>query len=129
MIGWTITSSPFQRRAGLVTIHATTAANKGAYPIYDIDEDDGLRFAAEAVPGPAHAVPGATAVMSAAGGRGGRGVVVELSLSDGLTTRPLLGYRSERRQWRRHHAPVGGQDACQLEPLSDVDLRHRLRAE
>ena len=51
VIGWTITRSPFQRRAGLVTIHATTAANKGAYPIYDIDEGDGLRFADEAVPG------------------------------------------------------------------------------
>ncbi len=51
VIGWTITRSPFQRRAGLMTIHATTAANKGAYPIYDVDEGDGLRFAADAVPG------------------------------------------------------------------------------
>ncbi len=50
VIGWTITSSPFQRRLGLVTIHATTAANKGAYPMYDIGEADGLRLAAEAVP-------------------------------------------------------------------------------
>jgi putative membrane protein len=51
VIGWTITSSPFQRRAGLVTIHATTAANKGAYPVYDVGVDEGLRFAEEAVPG------------------------------------------------------------------------------
>jgi putative membrane protein len=51
VIGWTITRSPFQRRAGLMTLHATTAANKGAYPVYDIGEDDGLRFASEAVPG------------------------------------------------------------------------------
>lgn len=51
VIGWTITRSPFQRRAGLMTIHATTAANKGAYPVYDIGEDDGLRFASDAVPG------------------------------------------------------------------------------
>jgi putative membrane protein len=50
VIGWTITSSPFQRRAGLVTIHATTAANKGAYPVYDVGVDEGLRFAEEAVP-------------------------------------------------------------------------------
>lgn len=50
VIGWTITSSPFQRRAGLVTIHATTAANKGSYPIYDVGEEDGLRFATDAVP-------------------------------------------------------------------------------
>lgn len=51
VIGWTMTSSPFQRRAGLMTIHATTAANKGAYPVYDVGIDDGLRFADEAVPG------------------------------------------------------------------------------
>lgn len=51
VIGWTLTSSPFQRRAGLVTIHATTAANKGAYPVYDVGIDEGLRFADEAVPG------------------------------------------------------------------------------
>jgi putative membrane protein len=51
VIGWTVTSSPFQRRAGLVTIHATTAANKGAYPVYDVGIDEGLRFADEAVPG------------------------------------------------------------------------------
>ena len=51
VIGWTITSSPFQRRANLLTIHATTAANKGAYPIYDVGTEDGLRFADEAVPG------------------------------------------------------------------------------
>jgi putative membrane protein len=50
VIGWTMTQSPFQRRAGLITIHATTAANKGAYPFYDIGAEDGLRFAEEAVP-------------------------------------------------------------------------------
>lgn len=51
VIGWTISSSPFQRRAGLVTVKATTAANRGAYPVYDVGIDDGLRFADEAVPG------------------------------------------------------------------------------
>jgi putative membrane protein len=51
VIGWTISSSPFQRRAGLLTLHATTAANKGAYPVYDVGADEGLRFADEAVPG------------------------------------------------------------------------------
>jgi putative membrane protein len=50
VIGWTITSSPFQRRAGLITLHATTAASKGAYPVYDADADEGLRFADAAVP-------------------------------------------------------------------------------
>jgi putative membrane protein len=51
VIGWTITRSPFQRRAGLITLVATTAANKGTYQIYDIGESDGLRFADAAVPG------------------------------------------------------------------------------
>jgi putative membrane protein len=51
VIGWTISSSPFQRRAGLVTVRATTAASRGAYPVYDVGLDDGLRFADEAVPG------------------------------------------------------------------------------
>lgn len=51
VIGWTITSSPFQRRAGLLTLAATTAASKGAYHVYDIGESDGLTFADEAVPG------------------------------------------------------------------------------
>jgi putative membrane protein len=51
VIGWTISSSPFQRRAGLLTIKATTAANKGAYPAYDLAADEGLRWADKAVPG------------------------------------------------------------------------------
>ncbi|MGB3441660.1 MAG: PH domain-containing protein [Actinophytocola sp.] len=51
VIGWTISSSPFQRRSGLVTVKATTAANSGAYPVYDVGVDDGLRFADDAVPG------------------------------------------------------------------------------
>jgi putative membrane protein len=51
VIGWTITSSPFQRRADLITLHATTAANKGAYPVYDVGTAEGLHFADESVPG------------------------------------------------------------------------------
>jgi putative membrane protein len=51
VIGWTVTSSPFQRRAGLITLTATTAANRGAYLIRDVAEGDGLAFADEAVPG------------------------------------------------------------------------------
>jgi putative membrane protein len=51
VIGWTIASSPFQRRAGLITLTATTAANRGAYPIYDVDQNEGLAFADLAVPG------------------------------------------------------------------------------
>jgi putative membrane protein len=51
IIGWTVRRSPFQRRAGLVTIAATTAANSGQYLVRDIAENDGLRLARAAVPG------------------------------------------------------------------------------
>lgn len=51
VIGWTVRQSVFQRRAGLLTITATTAAGGGAYTAYDTDASEGLAFAAEAVPG------------------------------------------------------------------------------
>jgi putative membrane protein len=50
VIGWTVRSSPFQRRVGLVTIAATTAAGHGEYLVRDVGEGEGLAFAAEAVP-------------------------------------------------------------------------------
>lgn len=51
VIGWTVKQSVFQRRAGLVTLTATTAAGDGAYSVYDAAESEGLGFADEAVPG------------------------------------------------------------------------------
>jgi putative membrane protein len=51
IIGWTVRSSPFQRRAGLVSVAATTAANSGEYVVRDVGESEGLTFAADAVPG------------------------------------------------------------------------------
>lgn len=51
VIGWTITRSLFQRRAGLITLTATTAAGAGGYSVHDAAESEGLLFAAEAVPG------------------------------------------------------------------------------
>ena len=36
IIGWTVRQSPFQRRAGLVTLEAVTAAGRGGYPIVDL---------------------------------------------------------------------------------------------
>ena len=51
VIGWTIRRSPFQRRVGLLTLSATTAANNGEYFVRDVAETEGLRFAEEAVPG------------------------------------------------------------------------------
>lgn len=50
VIGWTVKQSWFQRRAGVLTLSATTAAGEGAYTVYDAGESQGLRFAAEAVP-------------------------------------------------------------------------------
>jgi putative membrane protein len=51
VIGWTVRRSPFQRRAGLITLSATTAASKGEYFVRDVGEAEGLAFAEEAVPG------------------------------------------------------------------------------
>ncbi|WP_010472984.1 PH domain-containing protein [Streptomyces somaliensis] len=51
VIGWTVRQSYVQRRAGLLTLTATTAAGDGAYHVRDADASEGLRFAATAVPG------------------------------------------------------------------------------
>ncbi|MFG2175094.1 PH domain-containing protein [Streptomyces niveus] len=51
VIGWTVKQSYFQRRAGLVTLTATTAAGEGAYHVFDVGEGEGVGFAAAAVPG------------------------------------------------------------------------------
>jgi putative membrane protein len=48
--GWTITESFFQRRAGLVTVSATTAAGDGHYEVLDVGRGDGLELAARAAP-------------------------------------------------------------------------------
>lgn len=50
VIGWTVKQSVFQRRKGLLTVVATTAAGAGAYSIYDTGEEQGLVFAEAAVP-------------------------------------------------------------------------------
>lgn len=51
VIGWKISQSIFQRRAGLMTVTATTAAGSGQYSIVDADDHEVLDVAAEAVPG------------------------------------------------------------------------------
>lgn len=51
VIGWTISQSLFQRRAGLVTLSATTAAGSGAYQVIDVGTSQGLDVAERAVPG------------------------------------------------------------------------------
>ncbi|PXY33131.1 hypothetical protein BAY59_08440 [Prauserella coralliicola] len=50
VIGWTARQSIFQRRKGLLTLTATTAAGTGAYSVHDVGESDGLSFAESAVP-------------------------------------------------------------------------------
>ncbi|MFW6695270.1 PH domain-containing protein [Streptomyces sp. MAR4 CNX-425] len=69
VVGWTVRQSVFQRRVGLVTLRATTAAGAQAYAAYDVGESAGLRFAEEAVPElltPFLAVPEATPGPAAA---------------------------------------------------------------
>ncbi|MBG0813828.1 PH domain-containing protein [Planomonospora sp. ID82291] len=51
IIGWTVSRSPFQRRSGLVTLAATTAAGSGSYKVRDVSVAEGLAFAEESVPG------------------------------------------------------------------------------
>jgi putative membrane protein len=50
VIGWTVSQSFFQRRAGLVTVTATTAAGGGGYRVIDVTTADGLAVAEQAVP-------------------------------------------------------------------------------
>ena len=51
VIGWTVSQSFFQRRAGLVTVTATTAAGNGGYRVIDVVTAEGLAVAEQAVPG------------------------------------------------------------------------------
>jgi len=51
IIGWNLKSTFFQRRIGLTTLTATTAAGKQSYRIYDVAETDAVDFAEQAVPG------------------------------------------------------------------------------
>ena len=51
IIGWNIEQSWFQRRAGLVTLVATTAAGRQAYAALDIPESAATALADAAVPG------------------------------------------------------------------------------
>lgn len=51
IIGWNIRQSWFQRRAGLVSLTATTAAGQQSYEILDIPEEAAVALADAAVPG------------------------------------------------------------------------------
>jgi len=51
IIGWKLRRSFFQRRAGLATLTATTAAGHGAYHVVDLTVEDAIALAEEALPG------------------------------------------------------------------------------
>jgi putative membrane protein len=51
VIGWNFTSTFFQRRLGLTTLTATTAAGKQKYRIYDLAGPDAVEFAEHTRPG------------------------------------------------------------------------------
>jgi putative membrane protein len=51
IIGWNLHQSFFQRRAGLVTLTATTAAGRQSYRVQDVDAAEALRVAEAALPG------------------------------------------------------------------------------
>jgi putative membrane protein len=50
VIGWTFRQSIFQRRSGLVTVEATTAAGAGGYQVLDVAAADGVALADASVP-------------------------------------------------------------------------------
>ncbi|MCV7329712.1 PH domain-containing protein [Mycobacterium cookii] len=50
IISWTVRQSPFQRRAGVATLVAATAAGIKRYPLIDVPEDRAWAIAAQASP-------------------------------------------------------------------------------
>lgn len=51
IIGWRVRQSIFQRRVGVLTVTATTAAGRGRYSLVDVATGPGLAIAEDAVPG------------------------------------------------------------------------------
>ncbi|HZC73444.1 MAG TPA: PH domain-containing protein [Jatrophihabitans sp.] len=51
VIGWNLRSTWFQRRAGLVTLVATTAAGRQGYPVPDVGADEAIAVADAVTPG------------------------------------------------------------------------------
>jgi len=50
IIGWNLRQSFFQRRAGLATLVATTAAGRQRYAVFDVPLDEAVRLADRALP-------------------------------------------------------------------------------
>jgi len=51
VIGWTVRQSVFQRRVGLVTLEAVTAAGEGGYAVPDMAAGEAVALADKAIPG------------------------------------------------------------------------------
>jgi putative membrane protein len=51
IIGWNLSQSFFQRRAGLATLVATTAAGRQRYEVQDVGLAEAVRVAHQALPG------------------------------------------------------------------------------
>ena len=51
IIGWNLRQSFFQRRAGVVTVEATTAAGRQRYAAEDVPAELAVRLADRALPG------------------------------------------------------------------------------
>ncbi|HWN28431.1 MAG TPA: PH domain-containing protein [Actinomycetospora sp.] len=51
VIGWRLTQTFTQRRAGLLTLHAVTAAGRGRYEVLDVGVDRGLELVGDVTPG------------------------------------------------------------------------------
>lgn len=50
VIGWKVRQSPFQRRAGVVTVEAVTAAGRGAYAVLDLAPTDAVALMTAVTP-------------------------------------------------------------------------------
>ena len=50
VIGWRVRQSPFQRRAGVVTVEAITGAGSGAYPVIDLGAAEAITLMAAVTP-------------------------------------------------------------------------------
>lgn len=51
IVGWSGTATWFQRRAGLMTLRASTAAGSGSYAVVDVAPSDAIALADAALPG------------------------------------------------------------------------------
>ncbi len=70
VVGWTLSQTWFQRRAGLLTVTAGVGAGTGGYAALDVGEAEGPAFAAEVTPAwlTPFLIPDAAAPDAAAGG-------------------------------------------------------------